>query len=68
MTLQDALDKGLVVVPVPVAGAWLGMSRNKAYQQARRFVETDGAEGLPVLHLGQRYVVPIARIQRMLGL
>ena len=46
---------------VPIAGALLGLSRNKAYQAA--------AKGeIPTLRFGKRLVVPTAPLRRMLGL
>ncbi len=52
---------------VEEAAEVLGVSRSTAYESARRFESTDGAEGLPVLRIGRRFVVPVGRIQELLG-
>ena len=46
---------------VPLAGAALGLSRNKAYEAAKR-------GEIPTLKFGKRLVVPTAPLRRMLGL
>lgn len=47
-----------LVLTVEEAGEQLRISRSLAYQLARRFLDTGGREGLPVLKLGRRMVVP----------
>jgi hypothetical protein len=46
---------------VPEAGRVLGISRESAYRAA-----CDGS--LPVIQLGRRKVVPVARLRELLGL
>jgi hypothetical protein len=50
------------------AGALCGLGRSKAYVEARRFIDTDGAEGLPVIPFGRTLRVPTATLLSMLGL
>jgi len=55
------------VLTVERAGAILGLSRASAYRAAHRWLETDGAEGLPVVVISRRrLVVPVAALQRLL--
>ena len=50
---------------VPEAGEVFGLSRNTAYEAARLYRKTDGAEGLPNLKVGGRYLVPVDVLHRM---
>jgi hypothetical protein len=55
------------VLTVEKAGAILGLSRASAYRAAHRWLETDGAEGLPVVVISRRrLVVPVAALRRLL--
>ena len=54
-----------LVLTVAEAGAQLRISRSLAYQLARRYVETGGREGLPVIKLGRRMVVPRHQFDRL---
>lgn len=45
----------------------LKISRGKAYELARRYLETDGSEGLPVVAFGRCFRVPRAGLEQMLG-
>jgi hypothetical protein len=47
-------------VPVPVAGALLDLCRNSAYTAAK-------AGEIPTIILGNRLVVPVAPLRRLLG-
>jgi len=50
------------------AGELLGVSRASAYRSAQRWLDTDGAEGIPVIVLsGRRRVVPIAAFDVLLA-
>lgn len=53
---------------VEIAGAALGLGRTKAYVEARRFLATEGREGLPVIRFGRTLRVPTAELRRLLGL
>lgn len=53
---------------VPEAAELLRIGRSAAYEQARRYLATDGAEGIPVIRLGRRLRVPTAALLRLLGL
>ncbi len=54
------------VLTVEEAGAFLRIGRGLAYDLARRYVATNGADGLPVVRLGRRLVVPKRQLQRLL--
>lgn len=49
------------VLPVPVAGAVLGLGRSAAYLAANR-------GDLPTVRVGRRVVVPTARLRELLGM
>jgi excisionase family DNA binding protein len=46
-------------VSVPEAGKWLGISRNAAYEAAKR-------GEIPVIHIGRLLRVPVVALERML--
>lgn len=56
------------VLSVEDAGKALGLSRNLAYEAARRYRKTGGAEGIPNLKVGGRVLVPVEALRRMLTL
>jgi transposase len=56
------------VLTVEEAAKVLRIGRSAAYEQARRYVETGGAEGLPVVRLGRALRVPRHALVRLLGL
>ena len=49
------------------AAVVLGISKANAYRMARRYEQTQGAEGIPVIRFGRRLVVPSARLQTLLA-
>ncbi len=53
---------------VETGGRLCGLGRSKAYEQARRWLDTDGAEGLPCIAFGRTLRVPTAAVLRLLGL
>lgn len=53
---------------VETGGRLCGLGRTKAYEQARRWLDTDGAEGLPCIAFGRTLRVPTAAVLRLLGL
>lgn len=68
--LQDGLSahslmpkqlEGRLIVTVPEAGALLGLSRNSAYDAAKR-------GEIPTLKLGNRLVVPVPRLLELVGI
>lgn len=63
-SLDDLPD----VLTVEEAAAVLRIGRGAAYELARRFRETDGREGLPVVCFGRTLRVPRAALVRMLDL
>lgn len=54
-------------ITVTEAARVLKISRGLAYQEARLYERTKGAEGLPVIRVGRRMVVPTHALRRMLG-
>jgi len=54
------------VLTIEEAAAVLRISRAAAYEQARLYRLTDGAEGLPVVALGRTLRVPRAAIEQLL--
>ena len=56
-----------VVLTVEEAARLLRIGRSAAYEQARRFIATGDAEGLPVVRLGRRLRVPRQALTRLLG-
>lgn len=54
-------------ITVEEAGRLCGISRAVAYDEARRFLATDGAEGLPVIKFARRLVVPTSMLLAKLG-
>jgi hypothetical protein len=48
------------------AAVVLGISKASAYRMARRYEQTQGAEGIPVIRFGRRIVVPTARLEALL--
>lgn len=53
------------VMTVGEAAKILRIGRNAAYTLARRYVATDGREGLPVLVLGRTLRVPVGALRAM---
>jgi hypothetical protein len=53
---------------VAEAGSLLGLCRSRAYEEARRFLSSSGAEGLPTLAFGRCLRCPTARVVALLGL
>jgi hypothetical protein len=45
----------------------LRIGRNPAYEQANRFIETNGREGLPVVVLGRTRRVPRRKLEELAG-
>jgi excisionase family DNA binding protein len=50
---------------VEEAARLLRISRTSAYVLARRFLETDGREGLPAVRVGRSIRVPTAALEQM---
>lgn len=62
-TSEGALPE---VLTVEETADILRISRNSAYMLARRWRDTDGREGLPVIELGRNLRVPRAGLTRLL--
>lgn len=57
------------VLTVEEAAVLLRIGRTKAYAEARRYRDTNGAEGLPVvLNLGKTLRCPTTKIKELLGM
>ena len=52
---------------VEQAAEILRIGRTVAYELARRYLATDGAEGLPVIRIGKQLRVPRAHLERWYG-
>lgn len=55
------------VFSVEEAAAVLHISRGKAYELARLYLTSNGAEGLPVKAFGRAFRVPRAGLEQLLG-
>ncbi|MGH2689729.1 MAG: helix-turn-helix domain-containing protein [Actinomycetota bacterium] len=56
-----------LVLTIEEAAQALRIGRTAAYEAARRWLETGGAEGLPVVRLGRRLRVPCHALDRLLS-
>jgi len=56
------------VLTVEEAARYLRIGRASAYELARRFRETDGREGLPVIVLGRSLRVPRHALEHLVAL
>ena len=63
---SGSLDELPVVLTVEEAAEILRIGRGAAYELARRWRETDGEEGLPVVTFGRSLRVPRAALLRLL--
>ena len=63
-----SLDDLPEVLTVEEAAAVLRIGRGAAYELARRWRESDGRDGLPVVTLGRSLRVPRAALRRLLDL
>lgn len=61
MTSEDP-----TVLTVEEAAEMLRIGRSAAYEQARRFIASGGAEGLPAIRLGRCLRVPRQALVRLL--
>lgn len=59
-------ESGRLLLTVEEAARVLRIGRSAAYEQARRYEMTDGAEGIPVIRFGRRLRVPRVALARML--
>ena len=56
-----------VVLSIEEAAEFLRIGRTCAYEQARRYEATGGAEGLPVIRIGRLRRVPRGALLRMIA-
>lgn len=55
-------------ITVEEAARRLRIGRTRAYVEARRYVESGGAEGIiPAIQVGRLYRVPVARLEEIAG-
>lgn len=66
MSVPASLDELPEVLTVEEAAAFLRIGRGAAYELARRWRESNGREGLPVVTLGRSLRVPRAALRRLL--
>ena len=65
---EDHLIRDLpAFLTVEEAAVIVRVGRTCAYQLARQFEFTDGAEGLPVVRVGRQLRVPLARLEEWAG-
>ena len=66
--VKEVMSEEPVVLTVEEAARVLRIGRSAAYEQARRYLATGGAEGLPVIRFGRRMRVPRQALSRLLSL
>ena len=64
--MTDGTAEGARVLTVEEAARVLRIGRSAAYEQARRYLVSGGAEGLPVLRLGRALRVPRHALDRLI--
>ena len=64
--IPDPLEEP--TIDIERAGELFGLGRSKAYVEARRYLDTGGAEGMPVIRFGRTLRAPTARVLELLGL
>ena len=67
MSMRANRDTAPDFLAVEEAATVLRIGRSCAYDQAREFVATDGASGLPVVRIGRLLRVPRAALEQMAG-
>lgn len=67
MATTMGTDPEFEVLTVEEAADVLRISRNTAYMLARRWRDSGGEEGLPVVQFGRTLRVPRAALQRLLS-
>ena len=61
-----SIDELAELSTVAEAASFLRIGRGMAYRAARRYLDTDGAYGLPVIELGRHFRVPKEQLRRVL--
>lgn len=59
--------RGQSTCSVPEAGRLLGIGKQLAFDEAHRYLDTDGAAGLPCFKFGRLLKVPVPKLLAMLG-
>lgn len=62
--MQAELPKETMTVAE--AAQVLGISRGVAYSEAKAYEQSGGRTGLPVIRMGNRLIVPVARLRALL--
>ena len=62
-----ALDELPDILTLSEAAAVLRIGRTAAYEQARRWLDTDGRAGIPVIRVGRQFRVLRSSLVQMLG-
>lgn len=55
-------------ISVQEAGCLFGFGKTKSYDEAHRYLSSDGREGLPTIRFGRTLVCPTARVLDLLGI
>jgi hypothetical protein len=66
MNLPDPRSRP--TMSVTEAGHLFGFGKTKSYDEAHRYLRSDGREGLPTIRFGRSLVCPTARILDLLGI
>ena len=67
LSLDSEWVSGHPTLSVEAAAALLGISRSTAYDLARRYRESEGADGLPCIKIGGRILIVVAGLREILG-
>ena len=66
MNLPDPRSRP--TMSVKEAGNLFGFGKTKSYEEAHRYLRSDGREGLPTIRFGRSLVCPTVRILDLLGI
>ena len=65
--MASLVDQHGPFLRVEEAARLLRISRTSAYALANRWLDTDGADGLPAIRIGRSIRIPTAAIERLAG-
>lgn len=64
---EVAAERPPDVLTVPEAGRILRLGKSAAYEQAQRWIQTDGEYGIPAMRIGRAVRVPRVMLEEYLG-
>lgn len=64
---EVAAERPPDVLTVPEAGRILRLGKSAAYEQAQRWIRTDGEYGIPAMRIGRAVRVPRVMLEEYLG-